>query len=216
MGLQRSYLPVLGLFVSIPGYYGLAVLLYSLIRPDPGNPWGALIYTFSQLVVFIILLQIARMEGGGFKSIYVGGLGFREIVLAVSLWLAAFTLWLPVNYVLGYFGISWSRWGYSVQGFNAVPVAVWALGAAFFEEAFFRGYALTRLPKLIKSTAASVAISALALAAIHLRFGPALSIYMIVWATIVSTLFLITRSTWSCLLYHAVNNIVVDFIIYGR
>jgi membrane protease YdiL (CAAX protease family) len=216
MGLQRPYLPVLGLFVSIPGYYGLAVLLYSLIRPDPDNPWGALIYTFSQLVGFIILLQIAKKEGGGFRSIYVGRLGLREIVLAVSLWLAAFTLWLPVNYVLGYFGISWSRWGYSVQGFNAVPVAVWALGAAFFEEAFFRGYALTRLPKLIKSTAASVAISALAFAAIHLRFGPALSIYMIVWVTIVSTLFLITRSTWSCLLYHVANNIVVDFIIYGR
>jgi membrane protease YdiL (CAAX protease family) len=216
MGLQRSYLPVLGLFVSIPGYYGLAVLLYSLVRPDPGNPWGALIYTFSQLVGFIILLQIAKKEGGGFRSIYVGGLGLREIVLSVSLWLAAFTLWLPVNYVLGYFGISWSRWGYSVQGFNAVPVAVWALGAAFFEEAFFRGYALTRLPKLIKSTAASVAVSVLAFAAIHLRFGPALFIYMIVWATIISALFLITRSTWSCLLYHAANNIVVDFIIYGR
>jgi hypothetical protein len=84
MGLQRSYLPVLGLFVSIPGYYGLAVLLYSLIRPDPDNPWGALIYTLSQLVGFIILLQIAKKEGGGFRSIYVGGLGFREIVLAVS------------------------------------------------------------------------------------------------------------------------------------
>jgi cadmium resistance protein CadD (predicted permease) len=75
-----------------------------------------LIYTFSQLVGFIILLQIARMEGGGFRSIYVGRLGLREIVLAVSLWLTAFTLWLPFNYVLGYFGISWSRWGYSVQG----------------------------------------------------------------------------------------------------
>jgi membrane protease YdiL (CAAX protease family) len=106
--------------------------------------------------------------------------------------------------------------GFSVQGFNAVPVAVWALGAAFFEEAFFRGYALTRLPKLIKSTAASVAVSVFAFATIHLRFGLALSIYMIAWATIVSALFLITRSTWFCLLYHAANNIVVDFIIYGR
>jgi len=38
MDLKKLYLPVLGLFVSIPGYYGLAVLLYSLIRPDPDNP----------------------------------------------------------------------------------------------------------------------------------------------------------------------------------
>jgi len=216
MSLQRSYLSVLGLFVAIPGYYGLAVLLYAVVSPDPHSPWGALIYTFSQLVGFIILLHIAKKEGGGFRSIYVGRLGLREIILALSLWLVAFTLWLPVNYVLGYLGISWSRWGYSVQGFNALPVAVWALGAAFFEEAFFRGYVLTRLPKLIKSTTASVAVSVLSFAAIHLRFGLALFIYMIVWASIISALFLITRSTWSCLLYHAINNIVVDFIIYGR
>jgi membrane protease YdiL (CAAX protease family) len=216
MSLQRSYLSVLGLFVAIPGYYGLAFLLYAVVSPDPDSPWGALIYTFSQLVGFIILLQIAKKEGGGFGSIYVGRLGLREIVLAVSLWLVAFTLWLPVNYVLGYLGISWNRWGYSVQGFNALPIAVWALGAAFFEEAFFRGYVLTRLPKLIKSTTASVAVSVLSFAAIHLRFGLALFIYMIVWASIISALFLITRSTWSCLLYHAINNIVVDFIIYGR
>jgi membrane protease YdiL (CAAX protease family) len=175
MSLQRSYLPVLGLFVAIPGYYGLAVLLYAVVSPDPHSPWGALIYTFSQLVGFIILLHIAKKEGGGFRSIYVGRLGLREIILAVSLWLVAFTLWLPVNYVLGYLGISWSRWGYSVQGFNALFVAVWALGAAFFEEAFFRGYVLTRLPKLIKSTTASVAVSVLSFAAIHLRFGLAYS-----------------------------------------
>jgi membrane protease YdiL (CAAX protease family) len=216
MNSQKSYLPILGLFVAIPGYYGLAVLLYAVVSPDPDNPWGALIYTFSQLVGFTVLLQVAKKEGGGFRSIYVGKLGLREIVLAVSLWLVAFTLWLPVNYVLGHLGISWSRWGYSVQGFNALPVAFWALGAAFFEEAFFRGYALTRLPKLINSTTASVAVSVLAFAAIHLRFGLALFIYMIVWASIISVLFLITRSTWSCLLYHAINNVVVDFIIYGK
>jgi membrane protease YdiL (CAAX protease family) len=216
MNSQKSYLPILGLFVAIPGYYGLAVLLYAVVRPDPDNPWGALIYTFSQLVGFTVLLQVAKKEGGGFRSIYVGKLGLREIVLAVSLWLVAFTLWLPVNYVLGHLGISWSRWGYSVQGFNALPVAIWALGAAFFEEAFFRGYALTRLPKLINSTTASVAVSVLAFAAIHLWFGLALFIYMIVWASIISVLFLITRSTWSCFLYHAINNVVVDFIIYGK
>ncbi|MEM1644984.1 MAG: hypothetical protein QXL96_03795 [Ignisphaera sp.] len=32
-----------GLFVAIPGYYSLALLLYALIKPDPTNPWGALI-----------------------------------------------------------------------------------------------------------------------------------------------------------------------------
>jgi membrane protease YdiL (CAAX protease family) len=106
--------------------------------------------------------------------------------------------------------------GLQRSGFNALTVAVWALGAAFFEEAFFRGYVLIRLPKLINSTTASVAVSVLAFASIHLRFGLALFIYMIVWASIISVLFLITRSTWSCLLYHAINNVVVDFIIYGK
>jgi hypothetical protein len=40
MSLQRSYLSVLGLFVAIPGYYGLAALLYAVVSPDPHSPWG--------------------------------------------------------------------------------------------------------------------------------------------------------------------------------
>jgi membrane protease YdiL (CAAX protease family) len=164
----------------------------------------------------MILLQIAKRENGGFRSIYIGSLGWKEVGLAISLWFIAFTLWLPINNILSYLNISPSRWGYSVQGLNAIPVAIWALGAAFFEEAFFRGYTLTRLPKLINSTKISVIISMLAFAAIHLRFGLGLFIYIIAWATIISILFLITKSTWSCFLYHAINNIIIDFIIYGR
>ena len=89
------------------------------------------------------------------------------------------------------------------------------MGAAFFEEAFFRGYALTRLPKVINNTTLSVIISVIAFAAIHLRYGLGLFIYMIVWALIISLLFLATKSTWSCFLYHAINNLIVNFIIYG-
>jgi membrane protease YdiL (CAAX protease family) len=207
---------ILGLLVAMPGYYALALFLYMIIRPDPNNSWGALIYTFSQLIGFIILLQIAKRENGGFRSIYIGSLGWKEVGLAISLWFIAFTLWLPINNILSYLNIPTSRWGYSVQGLNAIPVAIWALGAAFFEEAFFRGYTLTRLPKLINSTKISVIISVLAFAAIHLRFGLGLFIYIIAWATMISILFLITKSTWSCFLYHAINNIIVDFIIYGR
>ena len=207
---------ILGLLVAMPGYYALALFLYMIIRPDPNDSWGALIYTFSQLIGFIILLQIAKRENGGFRSIYIGSLGWKEVGLAISLWFIAFMLWLPINYILSYLNIQPSRWGYSIQGLNAIPVAIWALGAAFFEEAFFRGYALTRLPKLINNTTISVIISVLAFAAIHLRFGLGLFIYLIVWATMISILFLITKSTWSCFLYHAINNIIVDFIIYGR
>jgi membrane protease YdiL (CAAX protease family) len=212
----KHRLMILGLLVAMPGYYALALFLYMIIRPDPNNSWGALIYTFSQLIGFIILLQIAKRENGGFRSIYIGSLGWKEVGLAIFLWFIAFTLWLPINNILSYLNISPSRWGYSVQGLNAIPVAIWALGAAFFEEAFFRGYALTRLPKLINNTTISVIISVLAFAAIHLRFGLGLFIYIIVWATMISILFLITKSTWSCFLYHAINNIIVDFIIYGR
>jgi membrane protease YdiL (CAAX protease family) len=212
----KFHLRILGLLVAMPGYYSLAYLLYMIVKPDPDNPWGALIYTFSQLVGFIILLQVAKRENGGFRSIYIGGLGLREVGLTISLWFIAFILWLPINYILSYLNIPLSRWGYSIQGFNVIPVAIWALGAAFFEEAFFRGYTLTRLPKIINNTTISVIISVLAFSAIHLRFGLGLFIYIIVWASIISILFLITKSTWSCFLYHAINNIIVDFIIYGK
>jgi hypothetical protein len=100
---------ILGLLVAMPGYYALALFLYMIIRPDPNNSWGALIYTFSQLIGFIILLQIAKRENGGFRSIYIGSLGWKEVGLAISLWFIAFTLWLPINNILSYLNISPSR-----------------------------------------------------------------------------------------------------------
>jgi len=212
---RKLILRILGLFIAMPGYYTLAYLLYAIIKPDQNNPWSTLIYTFSQIIGFIALFYISKREDGGFKSIYIGRLGPKEITLAISLWLVAFILWLPINNALSSLNISISRWGYSIEGINIIPVMIWAMGAAFFEEAFFRGYALTRLPKVINNTTLSVIISVIAFAAIHLRYGLGLFIYMIVWASIISLLFLATKSTWSCFLYHAINNLVVDFIIYG-
>jgi len=207
---------ILGLIIAMPGYYLLALLLYAIVKPDPNNAWGALLYTTSQVIGFILLLFVSRQEGGGFKSIYIGKLGFKEFSFAIGLWFIAFMLYLPINYALNSLGITFGRWGYSIVGLNIIPVSIWAIGAAFFEEAFFRGYTLTRLPNLIKNMPASITISVIAFALIHLRFGLGLFVYMLVWATIISYLFVLTKSTWACFSYHLINNIVVDFIIYGR
>ncbi|MEM0484441.1 MAG: CPBP family intramembrane glutamic endopeptidase [Pyrobaculum sp.] len=211
---------MIGLAVALGGYYLLALALYAAVKPPPDNPWYALLYTTAQVIGFVLLLAITRAEGygtwsGAFRSIYTGGLGRREILYAFAALGAAFMLWWPINLMLSALGMSWPKWGYSTSGLNAVPVAIWALGAAFFEEGFFRGYSIPRLNKAV-GTAGALLITSAASAAIHLRFGPALSVYIFFWALIAGGLFLYTKSTWSCFLYHAANNVIVDFLIYGR
>jgi membrane protease YdiL (CAAX protease family) len=212
----KKRLAIIGLFISLIGYYLIAVLLYSIIRPPQDNAWASLIYTLSQIIGFLSLIYIAKKEDGGFFSIYFGRLGLKEISLVVTFWLVAFILWLPINFITTQLGFPIRRWGYSLIGLNFIPVTIWAIGAAFFEEAFFRGYALTRLPKILNNIPLSIMISVIAFAMIHLRFGLGLFIYMLAWATIISYLFIITKSTWSCFLYHFINNIVVDFLIYSQ
>ncbi|MEM1596994.1 MAG: CPBP family intramembrane glutamic endopeptidase [Pyrobaculum sp.] len=211
--------PAVGIFISLVGYYALAWLVYFLLARggvDFSSPWtGALPYTAVQAAGFLALLYVAKREGGGFKSIYFGRLGRREAALALLLWFVAFTAWLPINAATTALGLPQTRWGYSVEGLNAVAVFIWAVGAAFFEEAFFRGYALTRLPLFLRGRALPAAINVLAFAGIHLRFGLSLFVYMLAWASVVTVLFYLTRSTWACFLYHCVNNLVVDFVIYG-
>ncbi|AET33312.1 CPBP family intramembrane glutamic endopeptidase [Pyrobaculum ferrireducens] len=212
---------MIGLLLAMGGYYLAALAVYAVVKPPADNPWYALIYTAVQLASFMALLYIVvKREGygtwrGAFSSIYSGRLGPREAALAIALWVLVFTLWWPVNLLYSALGLQWGRWGYSTAGINAVPVAIWALGAAFFEEAFFRGYSISRLAPAVGNRWAALLTSA-AFSAVHLRFGAALAGYMFLWGLVAAALYIVTKSTWACLLYHMVNNVVVDFFIYGR
>jgi membrane protease YdiL (CAAX protease family) len=137
--------------------------------------------------------------------------------MAIGYWLIAFSAWYPLSLLAKSLGIptesSWGWWQW--QGLWFLPIALWATGAAFFEEGFFRGYAIPKLTNLLRSPLMALLLSSVAFGLLHGRFGLFLSVYTALFGLIVGTLYLQTRSTWACFAFHLVNNWVVDFIVYG-
>ena len=207
--------------------YSLAKLIWALLVPallasvfrlflssigiGATNPWTVLCYTLSQFLVFLALWKM-----DGFAAMYHGTLRRREVILAFSFWLVAFMAWYPLHLLFGFFGLpTQSSWGWwEKEGFWFIPIALWAIGAAFFEEAFFRGYAIPQLTKLLRSPVSALLISSFAFGLLHGRFGIFLSVYTFLFGLVAGLLYLKTHSTWACFVYHLVNNLIVDFLIY--
>jgi len=204
--------------VSLPmaGPPLLTALLYTLlyaigISISATSAWSVLAYTVSQALVF---LSLCRLDG--FSALYHGRCGGREVAMAIGYWLIALLAWYPLSLLAKSLGIptesSWGWW--QRQGLWFLPIALWATGAAFFEEGFFRGYAIPKLTNLLHSPLMALLLSSVAFGLLHARFGLFLSVYTTLFGLIVGTLYLQTRSTWACFAFHLLNNWVVDFIIY--
>jgi len=205
----------LGLFLSLIGFWLIATVLYAIaaiLGADLSNPWSALIYTTAQLVSFLILLRITRSEGG-FSTIYFGGRGFRELAIATPLLAIAIFLYYPLDLLFNNLNLPPTHFGYKSSGLGLISVGIWAVGAAFFEEAFYRGYAITRLASITHSLVVSSVISIVFFSLIHLMFGVRLFLYMLlIWGPLVTLTFLLARSTWASFYFHLINNVLVDFV----
>lgn len=190
----------------------LYTLLYAIgISISATSAWSVLAYTVSQALVFLALCRL-----DSFSALYHGRCGGREVAMAIGYWLIAFSAWYPLSLLAKSLGIpmesSWGWWQW--QGLWFLPIALWATGAAFFEEGFFRGYAIPKLTNLLHSPLMALLLSSVAFGLLHARFGLFLSVYTTLFGLIVGTLYLQTRSTWACFAFHLLNNWVVDFIIY--
>ena len=205
-----------GLFVALLGYLVIATAYYSVARVIGfSGPWSSLIYTAAQLTGFLILLYIVRLEGEGFDSLWFGKGGLRELAVATVFLLAAFIAWWLLDILGALLGIPayrwWERWA-TRSAVDLVPMLIFGLAAAFFEETAYRGYAITRLYTLTDNLALSAAISILFFTLLHLYFGPRVMLCILGWGTIDTILFLYRQSTKTTFYYHATNNFLVYFL----
>lgn len=87
------------------------------------------------------------------------------------------------------------------------------LVAPVSEEIVFRGYVLSALRQRWSITTA-VALSTLVFSLIHLPFfGPGLTVYMIPWSIVASSLFLLFDNLYASTCFHIVNNLCAYVIL---
>src|SRR5207248_2367272 len=98
--------------------------------------------------------------------------------------------------------------GIAIQAFYAVAVA------PFAEETLFRGFALTYLRARGLAVPAAALIQLVAFAAIHIPgFGPGGGVFILIWATIPTALYLARASLAPGWLMHTANNTWVYLVL---
>ena len=210
----RSPATFLGLFVSLVGFWLIANALYFAYYALGGarTSWSALLYTLAQLVGFALLLYVLKKEGQPFSTVWLGSGGLRDFAYAMAFLLLAWVAWWLLDALGAALGIPevrwWERWAVATP-LDVVPIAAFSLAAAFFEEVFYRGYAITRLYSLTGNIALASAVSIAFFTLLHYVFGPRVMLCILGWGTIDTLLFLYRKSTKATFYYHAVNNAVV-------
>ena len=206
---------LVGIFISLIGFILLAYLFFTVyyLLGLPRGTIAILNYTLGQLVSFIILLYIIRLEGNDFKSVFYGDRGIRIFLISLACFIITLLTWPLVQRLCEMVGIEMVNWQAKtpIRGpLDIAVISIWTLSAAFFEEFFYRGYAVTRIYALTGSLKLALLIQYIFFVAIHLPyFGLAVTICMAVWTAILTLLLIYTKSVWATFYYHLVNNAVV-------
>ena len=174
---------LLGLFTTLIGFWLIAKAYYTAARLlNLTGPWTAPIYTLAQITGFTVLLYVLKKENQPFSSIWFGEGRLKDLSYAALFLTAAWVLWGILDYTGAVLGIPktawWKRWQVSSPP-DIIPVAILALAAAFFEEIFYRGYAITRLYSLTNNLALASAVSIGFFTLIHCSFGPRTMLYIL-------------------------------------
>ena len=205
---------LIGLFISLTGVLLLAHAFYSLyyMLGGPSISWSALIYTLAQLIGFLILLYVLRMEGQPFSTIWFGRGDLRDYAYALAFLILAWIVWGAMDFLGRVLGIPevrwWERWPIN-SPLDVLPIGVFALAASFFEEIFYRGYAITRLYSLTGNIILASIISIAFFTLLHHVFGPRVMLCILGWGTIATILFILRRSTKASFYLHLTNNAIV-------
>ncbi len=205
---------LLGLFISLIGFMLIAEAFYYVYYHLGGAhvSWSTLIYTVAQLIGFAILTYVLKKERQSFSTVWFGEGGLRDFAYAMAFLVLAWIAWGLLGAIASALGIPeykwWERWNVATP-LDVLPMAIFSLSAAFFEEVFYRGYAITRLYSLTNNMPLSAIISIVFFTALHYVFGLKVMICILGWGTIDTLLFLYRKSTKASFYYHFVNNATV-------
>jgi len=129
--------------------------------------------------------------------------------------LSAFILMVFSSLGIGFFGFEAQKSIFDIFGHNyfgvSIAILVSIIIAPFIEEIFFRGFILQVLLKSIGKFWGSV-ITALIFAAVHFEFQSIMP--LIILAFILNTLYIKTKSIWTGIVFHILNNCITLIVLF--
>lgn len=165
-----------------------------------------------QLFIFCLIILVCRDEKSSLIKLGFRNFSFLHILYAIIFLFASRIVLRAIRDILGGFSFFKFPATTDLLPHSAIEKIIWALlciVVAFNEESAFRGYLITRLTKITKSSVLAVFIACAGFAAGHLYQGSGRVVMIFVYGLMFAVLYLSTRSLWPCVIAHFINNAIV-------
>ncbi len=169
-----------------------------------------------QVAVLMLVYLTCRKEGSGF-----GNLGYDKfkavyIFLAIAFIIISSFLLKGIGIILEQFDLLKFQSPARLLPHTLTQKTFWiilCIIVAFTEETAYRGYLITRLSKISRSTAVAVTIATLGFGAGHLYQGTGGAVLLFFYGLMFAWLYLGSRSLWPCVIAHFLQNAIAPFIM---
>jgi membrane protease YdiL (CAAX protease family) len=160
----------------------------------------------------VAVLYIIHRSGEPFSAFGVTRPGAGDVLLALTLFMAEWFLWVAIRPLLP---VDPSHWRiFFPQPREAADYLLMIPAEAsngFAEELITRGYLITRLERLLGSRFQAVVLSAVLFASYHLYYGPTGAlIYVLVFGLAFGGAYVLLRRVWPLALAHMLLNISIE------
>ncbi len=158
-----------------------------------------------QLLVFLLITLVLRLEKESFSSIGLKGFDLRNLLIGIFFWFGMSLLLLMISYLLKSYNLSTSPDVIKLLPRTAPQRLLWvimALSASLAEESAFRGFVLTRLNFFLKNWWLTILIASISFSSGHLYQGTAGAFYAGIYGIFFSLLFLWRKSLAPCMTAH--------------
>lgn len=169
---------------------------------------------FIELLVFVLITLVLRLEKESFSSIGLRGFDLKNLLIGILFWLGMSALLLILSSLLRSSNLSTSPDVLRLLPRTPPQRLLWvimALSAALAEESAFRGFVLTRLNFFVKNWWVTILIASISFSSGHLYQGTAGAFFAGIYGIFFSLLFLWRKSLAPCMMAHFLQDVTPLF-----
>jgi membrane protease YdiL (CAAX protease family) len=158
-----------------------------------------------QLLVFLLIVLVLRLEKESFSGIGLKGFNLRNLLIGVFSWFGISLFLLMMSYLLRSYNLSTSPDVMRLLPRTTLQRFLWiimATSASLAEESAFRGFVLTRLNLYVRNWWITILIASISFSSGHLYQGTAGAFFAGIYGIFFSLLFLWRKSLVPCMTAH--------------